>query len=81
MELTTIMLPSDLKVRVQERANSMGISLGQYIREAVENSLKFQQREQLIEEDPLFTDDVVFVGKGPKDFAENHDQYLYEETE
>ena len=78
MERTTIMLPPDLKAKVQKRANYMGMSLGQYIREAVENSLEYQQREQSIEEDPLFADDAVFVGEGPKDIAENHDQYLYE---
>ena len=78
MERTTIMLPPDLKAKVQKRANYMGMSLGQYIREAVENSLEYQQREQSIEEDPLFADDAVFVEEGHKDIAENHDQYLYE---
>ena len=77
MERTTIMLPSDLKAKVQKRANYMGMSLGQYIREAVVNSLEYQQRDQPIEEDPLFADDAVFVGKGPGDIAENHDRYLY----
>jgi hypothetical protein len=81
MERTTIMLPSNLMVKAQKRANDMGMSLNQYIREAVENSLKLQQREQSIEEDSLFADAAVFVGKGPSDMAENHDRNLYGETE
>ena len=81
MERTTIMPPSDLKAKALKRANYMGMSLGQYIREASENSLELQQGEQFIEVDPLFADDVVFVGKGPKDIAENHDRYFNGETE
>ena len=37
--------------------------------------------EQSIEEDSLFADDAVFVGKSPSDMAENHDRNLYGETE
>jgi len=81
MERTTIMLPPDLKAKVQKRAKYMGMSLGQYIREAVENSLEYLQREQSIEEDPLFADDAIFAGKVPRDIAENHDQYLYGDNE
>ena len=80
MERTTIMLPPDLKAKVQKQANFMGMSLGQYIREAVENALEYQHRKQPVEADPLFSDDAVFSGKGPKDIAENHDQYLYEDN-
>ena len=81
MERTTIMLPPDLKAKVQKRANYLGMSLGQYIREAVENALAYQQREASIEEDPLFSDDAVFVGKVPGDTAQNHDRYLYGDRE
>ena len=80
MERTTIMLPPDLKAKVQKRANYLGMSLGQYIREAVENALAYQKIEPSIEKDPLFADDAVFPGKVPRDTAENHDRYLYGEN-
>jgi len=81
MERTTIMLPPDLKAKVQKRAAYMGMSLGQYIREAVENALAYQPIEPPIEEDPLFADDAVFPGIVPRDIAQNHDRYLYGENE
>ena len=79
MDRTTIMLPHDLKAKASKRANTMGISLGQYIREAIANSLEIHQKKVPID-DPLFSDDVVFHGKTPEDMAKNHDRYLYGES-
>jgi len=79
MERTTIMLPHDLKAKALKHANSVGISLGQYIREAIANSLETQQDDPRFD-DPFFADDAVFSGKAPTDLAKKHDEYLYGEV-
>ena len=79
MERTTIMLPHDLKAKAAKHANSVGISLGQYIREAIANSLETQQNDPRAD-DPLFSDDTVFSGKTRTDLAKKHDEYLYGES-
>ena len=40
MKRTTIMIPEDLKIRATRRANAIGISLGEFIRESLEKALK-----------------------------------------
>jgi len=76
MERTTIMLPHDLKVKALNRANKMGKSLGQFIRESITLALESTEGNRL-EDDPLFADDAVYQGKTPADLAKNHDTYLY----
>ncbi|MCI0444491.1 ribbon-helix-helix domain-containing protein [bacterium] len=75
MKRTTIMLPEDLKERGMRKARRRGISLGELIRESLQAQVEAPDVRQT--EDPLFEDDVVFKGKAPKDFAKNHDRYLY----
>lgn len=78
MKRTTIMLPDDLKMRAHHRASGMGISLGELIRESLEDILGHSDEEKLTE-DPLFADDAVYNGKAPRDLSQNHDRYLYGE--
>ncbi len=78
MKRTTIMLPDDLKIRAHRRAKSIGVSLGELIRESLEVILSHPDEKKLTE-DPLFADDAVYDGKTPKDLSRNHDQYLYGE--
>jgi hypothetical protein len=78
MERTTIMLPHQLKILALEQANKKGISLGQFIREAIQKSLDSHINDDVFD-DPLFTDDAVYTGKTPADLAKNHDVYLYSE--
>jgi len=78
MNRTTVMLPHELKTQALKRANMMGISLGQFIREALSMSLESLQNDQSIH-DTLFADDAVYHGKSPVDLAKNHDDYLYGE--
>jgi hypothetical protein len=80
MERTTIMLPHDLKAKASKKAEKMGMSLGQYVREAITNSLNTDPNEQPID-DPLFSDNAVFHGKTPKDLVQNLDDYLYGEQQ
>ena len=76
MDRTTIMLPPDLKMRASSQAKKRGVSLGQFIREALENSLSTENPNKA-SDDPLFLDSAVFRGKTPKDLASKHDKYLY----
>jgi len=78
MDRTTIMLPPELKIRAGNQARKMKISLGQYIREALKQSLDMQNRCEA-DNDSLFMDNVVFDGATPEDMASNHDGYLYGE--
>lgn len=81
MHRTTIMLPRALKAKAERRAKERGISLGQYVREAIEQSVAMNGRAT----DPLFVPTVldlpVFDDDGPTDVAERHDDYLYGERE
>jgi hypothetical protein len=74
MKRTTIMLPRSLKSQVEAQARRHGLSLGGYIRQSLERSLK--QENGANSRDPLFDDDFVVEDDGPKDLAENHDKYL-----
>ena len=76
MRRTSIMLPDDLKVRALKRAGTMGISLGRFIREALERALERPDGDES-SDDPLFADDEVFLEETPVDLARNHDDYLY----
>ena len=76
MDRTTIMLPPELKTRASNQAKKMKISLGQYIREALKESLDSRNRPG-VDEDSLFMDNAVFNGPTPEDLASDHDRYLY----
>jgi hypothetical protein len=74
MTRTTIMLPEELKVRAQEKAREVGISLGELLRESLELRLGVPG-DRL--EDPLFSNVPVYDGPAPEDLSEEHDRYLY----
>lgn len=76
MKRTTIMLPDDLKMRALKHAETMGLSLGGFIRESLEKNLQHPEADRAVE-DPFFADDIVYKGNTPKDLALNHDDYLY----
>lgn len=79
MERTTIMLPGDLKLKAERKAEKMGISLGELIR----LSLKTQvgKKTDTVEDDPFLSDNAVFSGDVPDDLSLNHDKYLYGDKE
>lgn len=79
MKRTTIMLPVDLKLKAEKKAENMGISLGELIR----LSLKTQvgKKTDTVQDDPFLSDDAVFSGDAPDDFSRNHDKYLYGDKE
>jgi len=76
MKRTTVMIPEDLKIQAIKHANMAGMSLGGFIREALERALELPNGDKLVD-DPFFTDRVVFNGETPSDLARNHDEYLY----
>jgi hypothetical protein len=77
MKRTTVMISEDLKNRAAKRANSMGLSLGGFIRESLERVLKSEDTGMF--DDPYLADTVVYEGETEVDLAQNHDQYLYGE--
>ena len=76
MDRTTIMLPPELKTRASNQAKKMRISLGQYIREALQKSLDMENRSET-NDDSFFLDNAVFNGPTPENLASDHDEYLY----
>jgi hypothetical protein len=75
MKRTTIMLPEELKNQAERSAATMGISLGELIRESLEARLKTLKRPR--SEDPLFSNAPIFQDLVPPDLSERHDDYLY----
>ena len=70
MTRTTIMLPSPLKRRAERRAQTMGVSLEELIRRALETAL----RDQSAESGAMF-DLPTF--KGPKGVSSDVSKALY----
>ncbi|MBP7282673.1 MAG: hypothetical protein KBA66_13910 [Leptospiraceae bacterium] len=75
MTRTTILLPLDLKKKTEGIAREKGISMGEYIRILLDQSIAMQSNS--MNKDPFFSDKAVFTTKAPKDLAKNHDAYLY----
>jgi phosphatidylethanolamine-binding protein (PEBP) family uncharacterized protein len=74
---TTIMLPPELKAEASRRAQRMGVSLGELIRESLAAWLGKPDKSRT--DDPFFSDDAVYDGPVPPDGSLNHDYYLYGE--
>jgi hypothetical protein len=77
MKRTTVMLPTELKARAERRAYELGVSFGELVRETLQGAL--ESGEEPRAEDVLFRDKAVYRGRTPKDLAERHDEYLYED--
>jgi hypothetical protein len=75
MKRTTVMIPDDLKNRAVKRADAIGISLGEFIRESLRRNLRSDNALPFV--DPYISDSAVYEGDTPTDLAHNHDKYLY----
>ncbi|MBN1675039.1 MAG: ribbon-helix-helix protein, CopG family [Kiritimatiellae bacterium] len=75
MRRTTIMLPEDLKARAQRRCLSLGISLGELIRDALESVLASRRASPAA--DSLLADAETYRGPAPADLSKRHDEYVY----
>lgn len=67
-----ILLSPELKTKIEHEANARGISVSEFVREALENAVS-----KIPSDDPLFSDTAVYRDDGPSDFASNHDDHLY----
>jgi hypothetical protein len=72
---TTILLPLDLKKKTEGIAREKGVSMGEYIRFLLDQSLTHKSNSGL--KDSFFSDKAVYTAKAPNDLAKNHDSYLY----
>ena len=72
---TTILLPMDLKKKVESKAKERGISLGEFIRLSLQDSIS--PKKNHIEKDPFFSDTEFYESNIPSDISLNHDDYLY----
>jgi len=79
MKRTTIMLPTDLKVKSQREARRQGVSLGQMIRKSLETELAQAKKPRQRRFFPGF--DWTFTDDGPPDLVANLDKYLNEVRE
>jgi hypothetical protein len=69
------MLPDGLKKRAEEKAESLGISLGEFLRAAAESYLDKEERRWI--DDPLVNGDFLIETPAPAIVSENVDRYLY----
>ena len=74
MYRTTIMMPSQLKLKAQKLAATQGISLGKLIRLTLEERCASLRAA---EQDPFFADQQFYTGNVPSDISIHHDDYLY----
>ncbi|HEY7089223.1 MAG TPA: hypothetical protein VH518_14095 [Tepidisphaeraceae bacterium] len=71
MTRTTIMLPAKLKARAQVAAKRERVSLGHFVRDAIERRLLAARAD-----DPLFAEVSLSSDDWPADVAQNHEKYL-----
>ncbi len=79
MQRTTIMLPQELKVRAANHSEKMGISLGQFIRQALQKEIDSAEDRNGLQ-DCFYADKAVYQGDSPLDLSSEHDDYLYSEV-
>jgi len=80
VQRTTIVLPLNLKRSAAEAARHGGISFGEFVRRAVRKELaEAASQGGGRRKDPFLDDTAVYRGRGPKNYARDHDKYLYGE--
>jgi len=70
-----ISLPPELREQMEREARARGMSLSDFVRQALERAIA-----QKPTDDPLFADTAVYRDDGPEDTASRHDNYLYGEA-
>ena len=79
MQRTTVMLPPRLHAAAGERARSLGISFGEFVRRAIEREIAERAPKRARPRDPFRDDRAVYRGELPADYSSRHDSYLYGE--
>ena len=72
------MLPDELRRKAFSEADRLGISFGEFVREALREALE-RARGKTPSQDSLLSDNAKFVGDVPSDYSTRHDDYLYGE--
>ncbi len=72
MNTTSIPIPADLVVQLQQAAQSQGVPVEEFVAVSLAAAVRRAQPR-----DPFFADDAVFAGETPADMAADHDDYLY----
>lgn len=67
-----ILIPDDLRQKVEQLAKSKGVSVNELVRQMLEQKVSASRGA-----DSLFRDSAVYRGDTPPDGALNHDDYLY----
>lgn len=77
MNRTTLVLEAKQKREVQRMAALLGLSMGEFVRIALQRLLDEHQNETRRSKDSFLEDSAVFQGAAPADISINHDDYLY----
>ncbi len=73
MTRATVQLPSPLKSRIVHEARENGMTVGEFIRHCIEQSLSSAPAPKR----RSFFDLEIFTGSAPSDVSANVDEYLY----
>ena len=73
---TTLLLPEDLRQRAFEEARRLGVSFGEFVREAMLAALAGSSRKGG-GRDSLLSDRATYKGPVPRDSSTRLDDYLY----
>lgn len=74
MHRTTLVLPTTLKAKIQKEAEKDHVSMGEFIRKAIEKYLSV--RHEALVQDSFLASETFFCDDGPVDGAQKHDAYL-----
>lgn len=76
MDRTTIILPTLLKLKLQQEAKKQNASFGEVVRQALEKYLFAKTNPASL--DPFLSSTTIFSDPDQSDVAEHHDKYLYQ---
>ncbi len=75
MHRTTILLPLDLRRKLEARARHDGTTFSQLVREVLAAFLG--RGEDAWERDTFFSSKRIYRGRVPRDLSHSHDDHLY----
>lgn len=75
MHRTTILLPLDLRRKLEARARRDGMTFSKLVREVLAQFLG--RGHDAWERDPFLSSKRIYRGRVPRDLSHNHDDHLY----
>lgn len=76
MYRTTVLLPEELKKKVEYRARLSDVSLGEFVRKSLEQALSNKGLNSL-RNDPFIMDKNIYSKDIGSDVSKRHDDYIY----